>query len=159
MLWVRQIIGYAAAVALAAALGSLFSTHFVLRALAADLGVAIGADAWLSTMGRDLVGMGPLFAAITAVGFLIAFPVAALIIRQFRRKGVAGTGLQYLGYGLAGAVAMATALLTMQGLLEVMPVAGARTLGGLSAQALAGAAAGLLHAWLTRSTPGKATSL
>ena len=93
---------------------------------------------------------GAVFAAITAVGFPIAFSVAALIIRQLRRKGVAGPGLHHLGYVSAGAVAMVAALLTMQGLLEVMPVAGARTLGGLSAQALAGAAGGLLYARLTR---------
>lgn len=151
MNWLRRIGGYAAAVALATALACAFSTHFVLSALQ-GLGVAIGAGLWLATMGRDLLGMGPLYGAIIALGFLVALPVASLILWLLRRWGMAPRGLPSFGFAIAGAVAVPTALLAIQGLLGEMPVAGARTPLGLAAQALAGAIGGLAYPWLAHSS-------
>ena len=157
MNWLRRIGGYAASVALATALACVFSTHFVLSALG-DLGVAIGAGLWLATMGRDLLGMGPLYGAIIAFGFLIAFPVASLILWRLRHWGMEPQGLPSIGFAIAGAAAVLTALLTMQGLLGDMPVAGARTPLGLAAQALAGAIGGLAYPWLAGASRKTAAS-
>ena len=150
MRWVRGILAYAAAVVLTTALACMSSAHFVLWALSADLGIEIGLGRWLATMAKDAIGMGPFYGGIIAFAFLIALPVAALIIKWLRRRGHAGLNLHYIGFVSAGAVAVLTALLTVQGLLEVMPVAGARTAVGLAAQILAGALGGLLFARLTR---------
>lgn len=158
MRWLRGILSYAAAVVLTTVLACAFSSHFVLWALS-DLGVAIGAGRWLATLATDLVGMGPFYGGVIAVAFLIAFPVAALIIKGLRLKGVASPRLSHVGFTSAGAVAMLAALLILSSLLEVMPVAGARTPVGLAAQILAGVAGGFLFAWLTnRKSDESATS-
>lgn len=157
MNWLRRIGGFAASVALATALACVFSTHFVLSALA-DLGVAIGAGRWLATMGQDLLGMGPFYGAVIAFGFLIAFPVASLILWLLRRWGVQPRGLPSIGFTAAGAVAVLAALMVIQGLLGEMPVAGARTPLGLAAQALAGALGGLAYPWLAGASRKAAAS-
>lgn len=149
MRWLRGILSYAAAVVLTTVLACAFSSHFVLWALSEVPGVAIGAGRWLAALATDLVGMAPFYGGVIAVAFLIAFPVAALIIKGLRLKGVASPRLSHVGFTSAGAVAMLAALFILNGLLEVMPVAGARTPAGLAAQILAGAVGGFLFAWLT----------
>ena len=155
MRWVRGILSYAAAVVLTTVLACAFSGHLVLWALSEDLGVAIGAGRWLATLAKDVVGMAPFYGGVIAVAFLIAFPVAALIVKWLRLRGVASPRLSHVGFTAAGAVAMLAMLLILRGLLEVTPVAGARTAVGLAAQALAGAAGGLLFAWLRNRTTGE----
>lgn len=150
MPWVRKILSYAAAVLLTTVLACAFSSHFVLWALSADLGVEIGVGRWLATMAGDVLGMGPLYGGIVAVAFGIALPVAALIVGTLCRAGVAWLGLRPLGFAAGGAAAMLTALFVIRLLLEESPVAGARTPLGLAAQALAGAVGGHLYARLTK---------
>ena len=156
MPWVRKILGYAAAVLLTTGLACAFSSHFVLWALS-DLGVEIGVGLWLATMAGDVVGTAPLYGGIIAVALGIAFPVAALIVKMLRRMGVAWRGLRPLGFTAGGAAAMLTALFVVYLLVEELPVAGASTSFGLAAQALAGAAGGLLFAWLTNRAQGEST--
>ena len=142
MLWVRRIVAYLAAVATTAVLGSLASTHFVLLALT-NLDVSIGIGDWLYAFGHDVVGMGTLFGVLVAVGFLIAFPVAALIARFVPK-------LRTWSYVGAGAVAILVIFLAMQAALETVPIAGARTPWGMAAQGLAGAVGGLVFTLLSR---------
>lgn len=151
MRWVRQIVRFGVAVAAAAALGTLASTHFVLQGLG-DIGVQIGFGARAAMHWEDLLGMGPLFAGIVAVGFAIAFPVAKAVMRAL-------PAWQPVGYPLAGAAALVVALLLMQGVLGIMPVAGARSVLGLAGQGVAGALGGFVFAALGRglSPAGKAT--
>ena len=139
---VRQIVGFVIAVAVTAVGSAFLSSHFVLRALE-SLGVDIGLSDRFAMYGHDVVGMGPIAGALAGVAFLIAFPVAALIIRFL-------PALRTLGYLLAGGAAMAVALGLMETVLGMMPVAGARTLGGLIAQAAAGALGGYVFAQMTR---------
>lgn len=139
---IRQIVGFVIAVAVTAVGSAFLSSHFVLRALE-SLGVDVPLSDRFAMYGHDVLGMGPIAGALAAVAFLIAFPVAALIIRFL-------PALRTLGYLLAGGAAMAVALGLMETVLGMMPVAGARTLGGLIAQAAAGALGGYVFAQMTR---------
>ena len=139
---VRQIVGFVIAVAATAAGSAFLSSHFVLRALE-SLGVDVPLSDRFAMYGHDVLGMGPIAGALAGVAFLIAFPVAALVTRFLPM-------LRTVGYLLAGATAMAVALGLMQVVLGMMPVAGARTLGGLIAQAGAGALGGYVFAQMTR---------
>ena len=134
--------GFVAAVALTAAGSSALSSHFVLRGLE-GLGVVIPLEDRFAMYGHDVVGMGSIAGMVAGVGFLVAFPVAALIVRFL-------PALRTVGYVLAGAAAMGVALLLMQWVLGMMPMAGARTTGGLVAQAVAGGLGGYLFARVTR---------
>ena len=142
MIWIRRSLAFVAAVAVAAALGSMVSTYFVLRGLL-SLGVRIGFGDRIGAYADDVMGMGPMFAVIIAVGFGIAFPTAALVTRWF------ATQRTWI-YTAAGATALVVALASMETLLAIMPIAGARHWPGLIAQGLAGAGGGWLFAMLSR---------
>ena len=138
----RQIAGFAVAVAVTAVGSAVLSSHFVLRGLE-GLGVTIAFSDRFGMYWHDALGMAPIAGAVAGVGFLIAFPVAALVIRF-------APALRTFGYVLAGAAALGAALLLMQSVLGMRPMAGARTAGGLVAQAAAGAVGGYVFARLTR---------
>ena len=139
---IRQIAGFVVAVAVTAVGSAFLSSHFVLRALE-SLGVDVAISDRFAMYGHDILGMGPLVGAVAGVGFLVGFPVAALIVRFLPM-------LRTVGYVLAGAAAMAVALALMEAVLGMMPLAGARTSGGLIAQALAGACGGYAFSQVTR---------
>ena len=141
MIWLRRIVAYFAAVATTAVLGSIASTHFVLRGLT-ELGVSIDFGKQLHAFGHDVLGMGPMLGVLVAFCFLIAYPVAALVVRFLPR-------LRTASYSAAGAVAILVALYAMETALATMPIAGARTPLGLAAQGVAGAAGGLVFALLS----------
>ena len=143
MTWLRRIVAYFAAVATTAVVGCIASTHFVLRRLTA-LGVSIGFGDWFHALGHDVLGMGPLLGVLVAICFLIAFPVAALVVRFL-------PSLRTVGYMAAGAVAILVALHAMETALATVPIAGARTPLGLAAQGVAGAVGGLVFALLSRN--------
>jgi hypothetical protein len=82
----------------------------------------------------DLVRFAPLFAAIVAVGFLVALPLASRLV-----GGRAGR--RWL-FPLAGALALLVALLLMRALVGLTPIAAARGPLGMTALVLAGAFGG-----------------
>ncbi|WP_297733963.1 hypothetical protein [uncultured Maricaulis sp.] len=143
----RITASYLAAVLVGTFLVSLANTHIDLQAL-----VAIGADiplaVRLDALGRDLAGFGPTLAALTGIGFAIAFPVAGLVSRAL------GPGWRSIGYFLAGAVAiivMISAITiyyrTALGSL-ITPVASSREISGLLMLSIGGGLSGLLFARL-----------
>ena len=140
----RRLLGFAAAVPIAAGLGCLASSHFVLLALL-DLNVQISwADRW-AAYRHDLLGLGPLMGLVFGIALLVGLPVGALGIRllpSFR-------GNRLCGYALAGALAVLAALLTLQAVFGTMPLAGARSWLGLAAQTLAGAGGGAVFTVLS----------
>ena len=142
----RVILAFLAAVVVAGVLAATASTQFVLAELS-GLGVAIPLGARLSMTAQDIVGMGTLYFPIIAVAFLIAFPVAALIVRFLL------PGWSIVGFTLAGFVAILSALLVMIAIFGLVPVAGARSIPGMLAQCLAGAAGGYFFARLVQSAP------
>ena len=106
-----------------------------------DLGVEIDLAARTRMTIDDLAIIKP-FAALMAVCFLIGFTVAHFV------RGKLG-GSRILWYVCAGAASWVCTLLIMSYVLQLMPVAGARSGFGLLLQALAGGIGGLAFAKLS----------
>lgn len=139
-----RLVRFVLAVLVAAAWGSVVQTQFNLAGLAA-LGADIPLALRLQTTGFDLLGFGPFFAAIAAVTFLVAFPVAHRLGRHESRTG---------WFALAGFAGLVVAIKLID--MMVPPpvlIAATRTVAGLIAVALAGAMGGTVFAW-RRARPG-----
>lgn len=142
----RLLAAFCGAVLLMAGLGTAVQTQFVLAALEA-VGARIAFADRLSMTLDDLAGFAPIYAAVAALGFLVAFLVAGAVARRLKP-------LRGLIYAVAGAAAIAAALFLMREVFfGVPPIAGARSLAGQVAQILCGALAGALFAWI--SAPAK----
>jgi hypothetical protein len=142
MEWLRHLLAWLLAVAVTAVAGTIVQTQFNLGAIAA-LGAPVPADARLATTLHDLAGFAPLFAAVTAAGFLVAFLVAGLLLRflpDYRK----------LVFTLAGVAAIAVAIVLMNAMLPVTPIAATRSLAGFAALAATGAPGGWIFAVLAR---------
>lgn len=121
-------------------IGGVASTQFVLAAHEASAPVRFTLSQRLQMTGEDLLGMNA-YAVIIAIGFLIAFPVAALLKRVLPM-------LAGVAYPLAGAAAIGVMFWLMNTLLGLMPISGARSDLGLAAQILAGGVGGYVFARL-----------
>lgn len=137
-----MLLAFVAAVIVTAVVGSLVQTQLALAALT-SLGVEIALNQRFTATGADLLGFAPMYAGIVGAGFVLAFPVAALLTRWLPTA-------RHPLYALAGAVAILTALLLMRTLLGLSPISSARGAGGLTLHALAGACGGLAFAALRR---------
>lgn len=138
----RVVAAFVAAVVVAYALAAFAQTQHVMNRLG-DMGMTVTGQDRLAATLHDFVGMAPLYLPMIAIGFAIAFGVAAGIIRLAPRwRG--------LGYPLAGGVAVLAIHVILNQLLDITPVAGARTAMGLTAQVLAGAIGGWAFGRLQR---------
>lgn len=146
MLWLRRILAFAAAVATTAVLASLASSHFVLLGLT-TLGVEVPSADRLAMMRRDVLGVGAILGLLLGIALLVGLPLAALGIRLLP----AFPCHRLCGYALGGGLAVVAALLVLEAALGAMPLAGARTMAGLLAQALAGMAGGAVFAGIARA--------
>lgn len=135
----RLILAFLAAVLVTAAVAAAASTQFVLAGLS-QLGVEIGIGDRLTMTAHDVVGMGATYLPIVGVGFLLAFGVAALVIRYLL------PGWSLLGYTLAGFTAILAIILIMIEAFGLVPIAGARSVAGMFTQCLAGALGGYVFA-------------
>ena len=146
----RLVLAYLAAVVVMATLGVVTQSLFVLLGLG-DVGASIPVASALGMMMDDLLGLGPIYAILIAIGFVIAFPVAAIAVRLLPIP-------RALIYAAAGLVCIAVMLTLMKEIFfGVQLIAGARTLPGFWVQASMGALAGLAFVWLTRP-PGRASA-
>jgi hypothetical protein len=139
MRWIRPIAVWLVAALLAAVLGSLLQTQinlYDLQRLGADIGWS---ERW-ATSGQDLLGFGPAWFGLVAIGFAIALPVAAWIVHRYGRRA--------FWFTLAGACAVAAILTSMSLLLGIMPIAAAREWPGFGGMLLTGAAGGCFGGWL-----------
>jgi hypothetical protein len=139
---IRILAGWVCAVVAAAVLGSMIQTQYNLGDLV-SLGVEIDPGTGFAATGHDLVHFAPLYAALVGAAFAIAWPVAAALAK--RRPG-----LRRWLFGLAGVVAVAVMLLTMNAALPITPVAATRHVSAIVLMSLAGGAAGLLYARLVQ---------
>lgn len=114
------------------------------------VGAKIDATTRLRGLGEDLLGLGPSYLPIIAIGFAIAFFITSLIIKKTTRTH------RRLLYALAGGVTMATILGLMQPIMEITLIAGARGWQGFLLQALAGVLGGLVYSALTSAPKMKA---
>ncbi len=99
-----------------------------------DLGIAISPALRLTTIGRDFIGLAPALGAVTALGFAIAFFIAQKLYRF----------APALAFPLAGAAAIAAALVLMKLQFDMSPIAGARTPEGMALMTLTGAIGGFI---------------
>lgn len=138
----RPLLAYLAATLITAALGSLIQTQFNLAALQA-LGAPISPSVRLETSAQDLIGFAPLWAAVLALGFLIAFVTALLISHPLPRHRA--TLLI-----AAGTVSVFATLWLMQLALPIAVIAATRDGAGFVLMGLTGAVGGWVFAWLSR---------
>lgn len=144
----RTILAFVLAVLVGALLVTAIATQInlaSLTAIGAEVPLSVRADATL----RDIVGFGPTIGPILLIGYLIAFGVAALVIRQLPH-------LRTFGYMLAGFVTIVVVMkaitfyyaIAMQS--DITPVPASRELIGLMLMSLGGAGGGLTFALLAR---------
>lgn len=141
-MWLRRIGSFVLAVAVTYLLAVISASQHVAASLE-GMGAEVDLGTRLQMIVHDLGGMATSFLPMLVIGFVIAFLVAALLLRWLPRY-------RYLLYGLAGAAAVATIHLALQAAFDITPVAVARSTGGLIVQALCGAVGGYLYARTSR---------
>ena len=107
----------------------------------AALGLPVSLSARAAATLHDLAGMATTYLPLIAASLLIAFPVAALILRYARLP-------RALGYALAGGAALWALHLIMPAVFGMHPLPATRTALGLALQAGAGVVGGYLFARL-----------
>lgn len=137
----KTLIGWSAAVVTTAVIGSVVQSQINLAAIGA-LGHPIGARDRLGTTLFDLGSFGPLWTAIVAFAFLLAWPVAGLLGRRW-------PSARAVLFPLAGFAGVIVALLVMEAMLPVTVVAAARTPVGLLLLGLGGALGGWVYLQVT----------
>lgn len=113
-----------------------------------DMGVAIAFGERLTTTGHDLVSMTSMYLPIMTVALLVAFPIAALIIRWVPQ-------LRTLGFVLAGIVGMFALIMFFKVTMGTNPLVVTRTFVGIASQCIAGALAGLIYARVSSRLSGE----
>jgi hypothetical protein len=147
---VRRIVAFLVAIATLVVLGAIAQSLFVQRAwLNAALQSGIATDGIsllerLRWIGHDLIGLQPIYGALTGLALLLGLLVAGAIARF--------TGRRRAIFALAGAACMFTLFTLLKTVLGTVGVFGARG-GGLVAQILVGLAAALLFAHMTEVPP------
>ena len=143
----HRLAAFAVAWLFAAAWGSLVQTQFNLQALI-GLGVEIPATLRLQTTAQDLLGFGPLYAAIVLAAWLPAFAVMAWL---GARLPSARTPL----YAVAAAAGLVVVIRSIDAVAP-MPVFidATRSSAGLLAMVAGAALAGAGFARATRASPG-----
>lgn len=143
-LFLRCLLGYAAAVLTATLLGSIVQTQFNLAALT-EMGLRIPLGTRLATTGHDLLGFTPLYSVIVAVAFAASLPVAEAL-RQRWRPGAHLFPALGAGLGLWVALWVANSFAPMPTL-----IAATRGNVGSLAMVLSAALGGVAYAWVTRA--------
>lgn len=129
--WKNRIMGWLLAGLQTALLVSAMQSHFNMQALR-KIGATVDMATLIDVILYDMIYFGPVIMIVILVGFLIAFPIAALL--QPRVPAF----LANHAYGLAGAGAMVTILLLMPKMMDITPIAAARTSYGFFALCMAG---------------------
>lgn len=146
MRWRRHALAFLAALVVAVIWGAVVQTQFNLAALQA-LGADVPLALRIQTTLQDLLGFGPLYAALVGVALGLAFVVAALIARVASR----GRGVLFALAGFAGLIA---AIRIVDSLVPPpVLIAATRSTLGLIAMTLGGAWGGGLYARLTGLRP------
>lgn len=144
------LLAWLLAAAVTAVAGSVVQTQFNLAAIAA-LGAPVPLGTRLHVTAHDLVNFAPTFGLIGAAGFLVAFPVAALLARRRPEHRISL-------YTLAGAAAIAAAIGLMDLMLPVTVIGAARSWAGILSLALAGALGGWCFARISLALARRSAS-
>jgi hypothetical protein len=133
---IRNMGGFFTAVIAAYILGAIFISQGNIASIIAmnfDVTLAQRLDAAI----HDVTHMTDIYLPIIAISYLIAMPIAALIIKYV-------PNLRIIGYVLAGAAGLLAIHLIMKMVLGFSGIAPTRTVVGLLAQAIAGGVGGYL---------------
>lgn len=120
-------------------LASLFHSQYVVNQLV-NVGVLIGFSDRFRLISDDWLGLLPTYGAIIAIALAIAFFVTGLLRRRYHQYGT-------LLFVIAGITAFAVVLATIESIMNINIIAGARG-WGFYAQLLAGAIGGYVFATL-----------
>lgn len=150
--WIRLSLAYAIAVVIGGLLTTILSTQVVLQYLinaGADMPLGVRLEATLA----DLAGFAPTLTLLTAIGYLIAFPVAAFVSRRIG-------SLRVFGYAAAGYVTIMVMIHAIEVFYQaalastITPIGSGRDLWGLLIIGFGGAAGGLVFAKMARTHGG-----
>ena len=144
----RIILGYVSAVLAAYLIGCIAISQGNIAAIV-GMGFDVTLGQRLETAWHDVLNMTALYLPIIAVAYLIALPVAALVIKRY-------SDLRRLGFVLGGFVALVAIHLVLKQVFGISGVAPTRTVMGLVLQGIAGALGGYCYYRLT--TPKTAGS-
>ena len=139
--FVRVLLAFLAALATTYVVAALFYSQLNLGQLV-EMGIEVSAGVRLQTALHDVMGMVGLYLPILAVGLMIAFAVARLILRwvpQLRK-------LAYIAAGFVGVFAIDALMVSI---FSMHPLAVTRTTVGLLSQCVAGALGGYVFALIT----------
>lgn len=142
LIYLARLLAYFVVAVLAGSIASsIFSTQFVVSGLqAVNVDVPFATRLMMTITDLAILQtLGGVVAACYLVGFLIANVCHPRL-----------SGNRIFWYTLAGAAALVSTLLLMGAIMQLAPVAGARTVFGLLAQAIAGAIGGAVFARLTQ---------
>jgi hypothetical protein len=146
----RVLWGYGAAVLATYMVGVLLISQANLSNVVA-MGAVVDVSHRLDAVWHDLLHMYQIYLPLVAISFIIALPVAALVIRW-------QPNLRLVGYVLAGFVGLIAIHVIMKAVLGLSGVAPTRTIMGLLGQGLAGAVGGYLFHLLTLKASTKGES-
>lgn len=139
---IRTLAAFLIAVVVAYLLAAIISTQMILHQVA-QFDLPIPLNVRLDTTLHDLIGMMQMYAPLVAASLLIGFLVCALALRFVPIP-------KWLGYMIAGGVALWVLHLIMFAAFGLHALPAARTFVGMAGQALAGAVGGLVFARLSR---------
>ncbi len=140
-MWPRRIGSFVLAAAVTYVLAVISASLHVAASLE-SMGAEVGFGTRLEMIAHDLGGMATSFLPMILIGLLVAFAVAALLLRWLPRY-------RHLLYTLAGAAAVVTIHLALNAAFDITPVAVARSGVGLLVQGLCGAVGGYAYARFT----------
>jgi hypothetical protein len=132
---IRTAAAYAVAVAVAYVVASVAATQFVLNELMA-IGVPVPFDVRIEVTRTDLFGNLAIYLPVIAIGLSISFIAAGLTARL-------APNLRWFVFMVAGATAIAAALVLLEVTQTVPVISGARSALGFAVQCAAGALGGL----------------
>lgn len=139
--WLARFGAWLVAVIVAAGWASVVQTQvnlFDLQALGAEVPFALR----MQTTAQDLLGFAPLFAAVAAVAFALAFPIAGRLARSRPRAA---------WFAFAGLLALVVAIRLVDALTPPpVLIAATRGIPGLLLVCVGGALAGFVYALLRR---------
>ncbi len=133
----RRLLAYLSACFATYALGVLFASQQAMSSLQ-SLGAPVSVGVRLQVYFHDVLGMSASYLPLIAIGFLIAFVVAGLVVRllAFGRVPL---------FIAAGALAVIAIHLLLTLSFEIHPIGSTRTLLGLLLQGVAGLAGGFVY--------------
>lgn len=134
MSFARFLAAFLAAVVTTYIIGTALNSQFVMGAYDIDISLAERFNMTMFDISNML-----LYLAVVAIALFIGLGVAA-IVKRFVPK------LAAIAYPIAGAAAIGVTLGLMYIMFQTIPISGARSLAGFSAQVAAGAIGGYVFA-------------